>query len=85
MTEEINTEQGREIRTCSCGYIGPVRIVSPNCLIHGTPPEQRCTCGSEGPDEFGNYDQLEDPDCPIHGTVHTDPLQEREDTGEDDG
>lgn len=27
----------------------------------------RCTCGSAGPDEFGNFDQLEDPDCPRHG------------------
>lgn len=32
-----------------------------------------CLCGSEGPDEFGNYDQIEHPDCPIHGAAPIDP------------
>lgn len=35
-----------------------------------------CTCGSVGPDDMGNYDQLEDPDCPRHGPV--DPVSEKE-------
>lgn len=29
--------------------------------------ESPCLCGAEGPDEFGNYDQIEHPECPIHG------------------
>lgn len=29
--------------------------------------EQRsCTCNAEGPDAFGNYDRIADPDCPVH-------------------
>ena len=30
-----------------------------------------CSCGSEGPDAFGNYDQIEDPNCPVHGAEST--------------
>jgi hypothetical protein len=30
-------------------------------------PDPPCTCGSTGPDEFGNHDQLENPTCPRHG------------------
>ena len=29
--------------------------------IHGSD----CTCGYEGPDSFGNYDQIVNPDCPV--------------------
>jgi hypothetical protein len=29
--------------------------------------EPPCTCGSAGPDADGNYDQIENPDCPRHG------------------
>lgn len=29
--------------------------------------EDACTCHHEGPDEFGNYDLIEDDDCPLHG------------------
>lgn len=28
-----------------------------------------CTCGSAGPDSFGNYDQIEDDACPLHGAA----------------
>lgn len=28
-----------------------------------------CTCGSSEPDYFGQRDQLEDPDCPRHGSA----------------
>lgn len=31
-----------------------------------------CTCEAEGPDECGNYDLIENPDCPIHGEVGED-------------
>lgn len=27
-------------------------------------PDPPCLCGSEGPDSFGNYDQIVNPDCP---------------------
>jgi hypothetical protein len=30
-------------------------------------PGPPCSCGSGGPDEFGNYDQIENPACPRHG------------------
>jgi hypothetical protein len=26
-----------------------------------------CICGYEGPDRFGNYDLIENLDCPLHG------------------
>jgi hypothetical protein len=29
--------------------------------------EDLCTCGSAGPDEFGNWDQIVDSACPWHG------------------
>jgi hypothetical protein len=29
--------------------------------------EARCLCDFAGPDEFGNYDLMEHPGCPIHG------------------
>ena len=35
--------------------------------LDGAAHECPCICGTEGPDEFGNYDQIEHPECPIHG------------------
>lgn len=31
------------------------------------PDDTDCTCGSSGPDRFGNYDPLTRHDCPLHG------------------
>lgn len=37
------------------GYIAPWFRAQPEC-----------SCGSEGPDSFGNYDRIPNPECPIH-------------------
>jgi len=29
--------------------------------------QAECGCVLEGPDEFGNYDLIENPECPDHG------------------
>lgn len=44
------------------------RLARERCPIHG------CTCGSTEPDEFGNRDQIENPDCPVHSPAPEPPL-----------
>jgi hypothetical protein len=31
------------------------------------PEAERCTCTVLGPDSFGNYDKVDDPECPVCG------------------
>lgn len=47
--------------------MGPVESGTPRSSRPVSPLDPVCICGSAGPDEFGNYDQLEDPDCVLHG------------------
>jgi hypothetical protein len=36
-----------------------------DCSHWGT-PDLQCSCDSAGPDAFGNYDRIPNPDCPVH-------------------